>query len=133
MSTIIASKISESLEGLAPIAGRTPHTPPEEADPAFATLAETDRTGIYAGSFDGESAWERHLNGDELVQVLAGATKLSILTETGRTDLEMSQGMVTIVPRGCWHKFSAPDGVTVLTMTPGPTDHSTADDPRKEA
>jgi mannose-6-phosphate isomerase-like protein (cupin superfamily) len=41
----------------------------------------------------------------------------------------MKAGMVTVVPQGCWHKFHAPAGVTVLTMTPQPTEHSTADDP----
>ena len=127
---IKASKISEALSGLPVLTQRTPETPAEEANPAFATLVETDGTGVYAGSFEGESPWERHQNGDEMVQVLAGSARVSVLTETGRTELEMSEGMITIVPKGCWHKFFAPDGVTVMTMTPGPTDHSTAEDPR---
>ena len=132
MSTIVASKISESLIGKPVLKGRTPQTSADEADPAFAVLAETSRTGIYAGSFEGESVWERHRNGDELVQVLAGSARVTILSEDDRTDLEMSEGMVTIVPRGCWHKFTAPHGVTVMTMTPGPTDHTDAEDPRTD-
>ncbi len=100
-----------------------------EADAAFATLAETRNGGVFAGSFEGESPWERHVNGDELVHVLDGETRLTILTGNDRTVLQMKAGMVTVVPQGCWHKFHAPAGVTVLTMTPQPTEHSTADDP----
>lgn len=42
---------------------------------------------------------------------------------------EAETAFATPVPRGCWHPFQAPDGVTVLTATPLPTDHS-ATDPR---
>ena len=128
---IKAANIRNALDGLPVLENRAPETQTDDEGIYFATLAETDGTGIYAGSFNGESPWERHRNGDELVQVIAGATRLSILTDTGRTDLDMSEGMVTIVPQGCWHKFTAPNGVTVMTMTPSPTDHSAADDPRE--
>ena len=127
-----AVSIEKSLAGRPVLEGRTPHTPGEEMAPVFATLADTGRTGIFAGSFVGESAWERHRNGDELVQILAGEAMVSVLTEDGRVDLEMSAGMVTIVPQGCWHKFRAPKGVTVMTMTPQPTDHSTSDVPQQD-
>lgn len=127
-----ATSIEAALAGRPVLKGRTPHTPSEEMAPVFATLDSTGKTGIFAGSFEGESAWERHRNGDELVQILAGRATVSVLTDDGRKDLDMAAGMVTIVPRGCWHKFNAPDGVTVMTMTPQPTDHSTADDPTRE-
>jgi hypothetical protein len=38
--------------------------------------------------------------------------------------------MLAVVPQGAWHRFHAPDGVTVLTATPQPTEHSFAEDPR---
>ncbi len=63
------------------------------------------------------------------MHVLDGATTLTILGPTGPTVLEMTAGVLTVVPRGHWHKFHAPDGVAVLTMTPTPTDHSTAELP----
>lgn len=128
-----AVDVSEAIAPLPVLRNRTPETRgPEggpEADAAFATLAETRNGGVFAGSFEGESPWERHVNGDELVHVLDGETRLTILTGNDRTVLEMKAGMVTVVPQGCWHKFHAPAGVTVLTMTPQPTEHSTADDP----
>ncbi|MEE8204285.1 MAG: cupin domain-containing protein [Alphaproteobacteria bacterium] len=112
--------------------GRSPETPADEAAEAFATLAAFRDGGVFAGSFEGESAWERHPNGDELVHILSGETTLTILTDDGPQVLKMKAGMLTVVPQGCWHRFHAPNGVTVLTATPQPTDHSTAEDPQQQ-
>lgn len=40
--------------------------------------------------------------------------------------------MMVIVPLGMWHRFDSPDGVTLITATPQPTDHPAIDveDPR---
>jgi len=35
--------------------------------------------------------------------------------------------MMVIVPQGTWHRFHAPEGVTVVTATPKPTEHLTVD------
>jgi quercetin dioxygenase-like cupin family protein len=128
-----AVDIQAALATRAVLRGRTPQTPKEETAKAFATLAALGEGGVFAGSFSGESAWERHGKGDELVHVLSGAARLTILTDDGPRVLELKAGMLTVVPRGSWHRFQAPDGVTVLTVTPQPTDHSTAEDPRLEA
>ena len=85
---------------------------------------------IFAGSFSGESPWERHRKGDELVHILDGAATLTIMTDTGPQSFAMTAGMLIVVPQGHWHRFHAPDGVTVLTATPQPTDHTAAADPR---
>ncbi len=127
-----AVHIETELARLPVLRGRTPDTPLEEEDKAFATLAELGDGGVFAGSFEGESPWERHTKGDELVHILAGETRLTLLTEDGPQELVMTSGMLTVVPQGTWHRFQAPDGVTVLTVTPQPTDHSTAADPREE-
>ncbi len=119
-----AVDIDAATAPLPVLKNRTPETEGPEADSAFTTLAETETGGVFAGSFEGSSAWERHPNGDELVQVLAGETQLTIRMEDGDHTLHMKAGMVTVVPRGCWHQFEAPDGVSVMTMTPQPTDHS---------
>jgi mannose-6-phosphate isomerase-like protein (cupin superfamily) len=42
----------------------------------------------------------------------------------------MTAGMMIVVPQGHWHQFHSPDGVTVMTVTPQPTEHIHADDPR---
>ena len=125
-----AVHIETELAKLPVLRDRTPDTPLEEEDKAFATLADLGDGGVFAGSFDGESPWERHTKGDELVHILAGETRLTLLSDEGPQELVMMAGMLTVVPQGTWHRFHAPGGVTVLTVTPQPTDHSTAEDPR---
>lgn len=125
-----AVDIQKVLDGLTPLDARRPDTTAEEADAAFATLAPLGDGGVFAGSFTGNSPWERHRQGDELVHVLAGWTRLFIMMEDGPEELRLDGGMLTVVPRGRWHRFEAPDGVTVLTVTPQPTDHTDAEDPR---
>jgi mannose-6-phosphate isomerase-like protein (cupin superfamily) len=124
-----AVDIKAALAPLPVLHGRTPYT--QEGD-SFATLADYRDGAVFAGSFDGDSEWERHRNGDELVQVLDGETTMTILTDHGPTELTLSAGMLTVVPQGLWHRFHAPDGVTLMTVTPQPTDHSTAEDPRDD-
>ena len=126
-----AVDIRGELAGRPVLSGRTPHTSEAEAEGVFAVLDDYRDGGIFAGSFDGDSEWERHRNGDEIVQILEGATDLTILTETAPEVLHLSAGMLAVVPKGCWHRFHVPYGVTLMTVTPQPTDHSTADDPRE--
>ena len=128
--SVKAVDIEAELATLPVLHARNPETPADKAAEAFATLAAFRDGSVFAGRFSGESPWERHPKGDELVHILSGETTLTILTDDGPQVLEMKAGMLTVVPRGCWHRFRAPDGVTVLTATPLPTDHSTAEDPR---
>ena len=124
-----AVDIAAALAPLQTLRNRRPESHGPEVDAAFTVLAETETGGIFAGRFEGESAWERHNHGDELVHILEGETRLTIIDADGPTELALSGGMLTVVPRGCWHKFHAPTGVTVMTMTPQPTDHSMAETP----
>ena len=67
----------------------------------FGRLAEYRDSAIFAGGFSGVSQWERHPNGDEIVQVLKGSTTLSLITPDGGEDkLELKAGMFAIVPQG---------------------------------
>jgi uncharacterized cupin superfamily protein len=122
--------IKAALAELPVLRGRTKHTAAAESEPAFARLASYRDGAVFAGSFSGESDWERHMNGDELVHVLDGATTLTIIIDDEQRVFELSAGLLVVVPQGCWHRFQSPEGVTVLTMTPQPTDHSIKDDPR---
>lgn len=123
--------IKQALAGLTMLRGRGPDTPRAETMAAFATLSPFRDGAIFTGSFSGESDWERHRGGDELVHILDGATTLTILSDTGPQRFELTAGMLIVVPQGHWHRFHAPDGVTVLTATPQPTDHTFAEDPRR--
>lgn len=123
-----AVNISAEVASKPVLKNRTPKTPDSDDGSTFAVLAKTENGGVYAGRFEGRSPWERHANGDELVQILDGNATVSVVVDGSRTDLEMSGGMMTIVPRGCWHRFDAPAGVTVMTMTPTPTEHIYAEE-----
>ena len=112
--------------------GRTPTTPEAERAGAFARLAPYRDGAIFTAKFAGTSAWERHPQGDEIVQIIDGATTLHLMTKEGRQSLPLGAGMVAIVPQNTWHQFEAPDGVCVMTATPQPTEHLAVDveDPR---
>ena len=125
-----AVHIGAELAKLTYLEGRNRHTDPAEEDAAFATLAQCGNGGVFAGSFSGESPWERHPNGDELVHVLDGKTTLTIMTAEGPERFQMSGNTMIVVPQGHWHRFKAPEGVTLMTVTPQPTEHSAAEDPR---
>ena len=95
----------------------------------FTRLADYRDGGIFAAGFSGVSQWERHNTGDEIVQVLKGAVTLTLRTADGDEKLDMKAGQIAIVPQGTWHQFNAPDGVTVMTTTPQPTEHIEDADP----
>lgn len=122
----MTSSIREAVGAGRTLHGRTPQTEGSAFDGVFIALPGTDQSGLFVGSFDGTSAWERHRGGDELVQVIAGTTTLSLLQPSGEIeDIILSQEMAVVVPQGVWHRFIAPQGVTLMTMTPRnpPTDH----------
>lgn len=100
--------------------GRTRHT---DTTGYFARLADYRDGGIFAAGFSGTSQWERHPNGDEIVQILKGSVSLTLRTAVGDEKLALKAGMIVIVPQGTWHRFTAPDGVTLMTTTPQPTEH----------
>jgi quercetin dioxygenase-like cupin family protein len=112
--------------------GRTPASPEADRKGAFARLAPYRHGAIFSAKFSGTSAWERHPQGDEIVQIVDGATTLHLMIEDGRQSLALSAGMIAIVPQNTWHQFEAPNGVRVMTATPQPTQHLTVDveDPR---
>jgi mannose-6-phosphate isomerase-like protein (cupin superfamily) len=114
--------------------GRRPETTEAErkASGAFLTLAPYRDGNVYSAKFSGDAAWERHPNGDELVHIVDGATTLHVMTDEGPQSYQLGAGMVAIVPQNTWHRFHAPDGVSIVTATPRPTEHLTIDveDPR---
>ena len=127
---IKAVDIKAELAGRPVLRERGKDTTEADAKGAFAVLAPFRDGSIFAGSFSGDSPWERHRKGDELVHILGGAATLTVMTDTGPQSFTMTAGMLVVVPQGHWHRFQAPDGVTVLTATPQPTDHTAAADPR---
>jgi len=121
--------LNAELGKLTMLRGRTPQMTESDrkGTNAFATLTPFRDGNIFSAKFAGNGAWERHPNGDELVQIVEGATTLHIITDNGPQSHALSAGMLVIVPQGLWHRFEAPDGVCVITATPKPTEHLTVD------
>jgi uncharacterized cupin superfamily protein len=130
MATLI--DLNAELAKLKMLQGRTPQTTLAEREGTAAQLAPYRDGAIFTGKFSGEGRWERHRNGDELVHIIDGAANLHLMTDEGPQTLALSAGMIAIVPQGVWHRFVSPDGVTLMTATPQPTDHPPVhvDDPR---
>jgi mannose-6-phosphate isomerase-like protein (cupin superfamily) len=126
--------LNTELRKLTMLRGRRPEMTEAErkGSGGFATLAPFRDGNIFSAKFSGDGAWERHPNGDELVQVVDGSTTLHIITEDGPQSHTLNAGMVVIVPQGAWHRFHSPEGVSLVTATPKPTEHLTVDieDPR---
>jgi len=112
--------------------GRTPSSSEAAREGAFGRVSPYRDGAIFTAKFAGRSAWERHPQGDEIVQIIDGATTLHLITEEGRQSVMLKAGMMVVVPQNTWHQFEAPDGVCVLTATPQPTEHlrSDVEDPR---
>jgi mannose-6-phosphate isomerase-like protein (cupin superfamily) len=132
MTTILDLKAA--LAKMPMFKGRRPETLESErqASGAFRTLAPYRDGNVYGAKFAGDAAWERHPNGDELVQIVDGACTVHLMTETGLESHEVRAGATIVVPQNTWHRFHAPDGVSIVTATPRPTEHLTVDveDPR---
>ena len=122
--------LNEALAGLVRLEGRGAHTTEAQAQGSFARLTGFRDGALFAASFSGCSGWERHLKGDEIVQIVEGATRLEVIVDDEMETHSLTAGMLLVVPRGCWHRFTSEHGVTVLTATPEPTEHLHVDDPR---
>lgn len=130
---IKAVDIKAELAGRPVLHERGQDTSEAEARGAFTVLAPFRDGSIFAGSFSGDSGWERHRGGDELVHILEGTATLTIMTDGGPQSFDMRAGMMIVVPQGHWHRFHAPARVTVFSATPQPTDHTFVADPRTVA
>ena len=89
--------LNAELAKLKMLRGRTPETPEADRAGAFARLAPYRDSAINVAKFSGEGPWERHPNGDEIVQVVDGATTFHIMTEDGPQSYALAAGMMVIV------------------------------------
>jgi mannose-6-phosphate isomerase-like protein (cupin superfamily) len=129
---ITAIDLKAEIGKLRMLRGRTPQTTRAERQGSSGKLAEYRDGGVFASRFAGKGYWERHPNGDELVQIVEGAATLQLMTEDGLQSLKLTAGMLAVVPQGAWHRFESADGVSLMTATPQPSEHlyGDVDDPR---
>src|SRR5215469_14985189 len=99
MTTILDLKAT--LGGMPTMQGRRPESTEAErkATGAFVTLTPFRDGNIYSAKFAGRAAWERHPNGDELVQVIEGATTVDIIVGDTIESHVLHAGATLVVPQ----------------------------------
>jgi mannose-6-phosphate isomerase-like protein (cupin superfamily) len=97
---------------------------------AFWMPARFGSGALWVGRWQGRSPWELHPDCDELLHVLEGEVEVTLLADAGPTREILRAGSVMVIPRGVWHRQETRGEVVQYGVTPGPTDHSTAEDPR---
>ncbi len=88
--------------------------------------------GVFWSSGGGPSPWEMHPDDDELLHILEGVVDVEVLTDGGPVTTSVRAGSGFVVPRGHWHRQTLHGKVKELYLTPGRSEHSTAEDPRRE-
>ena len=115
--------IDAALSDLTFLPDRSPGA--ASGDGWFATLTPYRDGAIFVAHYAGNSEWERHGNGDEIVMVIEGDTTLILLIDDEEVPHHLSASEFLVVPQGIWHRFETPTGVKVMSVTPQPTDHQT--------
>lgn len=116
------SSIHDALDKLTFLPDRTPAT--EDGTGFAGRVADYRDGGIFVAHYAGNSEWERHRVGDEIVMVVEGETTLILLIDDVEIRNRLGPSQLLVVPRGVWHRFESPTAVKVLTVTPQPTDHT---------
>jgi mannose-6-phosphate isomerase-like protein (cupin superfamily) len=113
--------------------GRTPRSTMADRKGSSARLASYRDGTLSITKFAGKGHWECHLAGDELIHILDGTATLEMLGEDGPQSFALRTGMIAVNPQGAWHRFSSADGVTLLAVTPSPSEviDLDVDDPRQ--
>jgi mannose-6-phosphate isomerase-like protein (cupin superfamily) len=111
----------------------TPDTTEDEANGAVRELGWLHDRLVGVMRFAGDTPWERHPDGDELLHVLDGEIDLTVLTDDGPRRVPIGAGEVFVCPRGLWHRQRATVAATILFATATATSKASwAEDPRNE-
>jgi mannose-6-phosphate isomerase-like protein (cupin superfamily) len=124
--------VPKELSNLTMMMGRRPDSPHEDSEGHFAGLGSFNGAAINVGGFQGTGCWERHTKGDEFFYILDGETNLVVMQANGPETVHMGKGSFYVMPPGVWHRSHSKEGVTLMALTPQPTDHFYGEDPRKE-
>lgn len=114
--------VTAELAKLTMFHGRTPQSTMADRTGSAARLAPYRDGMLSVSKFAGKGHWEAHPAGDELIYIVDGTATLEVVGEDGRQSLALRAGMIAINRRGTWHRFSSTDGVTLLAVTPSPSE-----------
>lgn len=117
--------LTEILKQLVHLPDRTPEMAfTGGANSAFSDIARYRDGVISVGYYSGNSEWERHPGGDEIVMAIEGNTTLVLLVKGEQHSVSLRPGELVVVPQGHWHRFEASAKLKVMSVTPQPTEHS---------
>jgi len=134
-ATTIASRIAEAgarainlsaeCNNVAGLSGRTPNSSHDDLEAKCFGPTYPYRDGfISTVKFSGTSAWERHNSGEELILIAEGEGFLRLIDEDGFVvPRSLSTNLLIVIPTGVWHQIESAAGITLITITPQPTDH----------
>jgi mannose-6-phosphate isomerase-like protein (cupin superfamily) len=124
--------LNAELAKLTMFRGRTPQSTMADRKGSGARLASYRDGALFATKFAGKGHWESHLAGDELIHILDGTAALEIVSEDRPRSFALRAGMLAVIPQSTWHRFHSPEGVTLMTATPSPSEviELDVDDPR---
>jgi mannose-6-phosphate isomerase-like protein (cupin superfamily) len=124
--------LNAELAKLTMFRGRTPRSTMADRKGSGGRLAAYRDGSLFTTKFAGKGHWESHLTGDELIHILDGAATLEIAREDRPQSFALRAGMIAVIPQGAWHRFQSPEGVTLMTATPSPSEviDLDVDDPR---
>lgn len=109
----------------------TTSTTGEEADAAVRNIMAFNQLTLGLMRFSGQTPWERHPGGDELLYCLDGEVEITTLTDDGPVQRTLRAGSVFVCPQGLWHRQFPRRAATILYGTATETSEvSFAEDPR---
>lgn len=117
--------LTEILNQLTHLSNRTPEMAfAGEADSVFSDIAPYRDGVISVGYYSGNTEWERHPSGDEIVMAIEGNTTLVLLIKGAQHRVALHPAELVVVPQGYWHRFETSTQLKIMSVTPQPTEHS---------
>lgn len=99
----------------------TPNIAPQEAYECMRVLGDFNGCLLGLVHFSGQTGWERHAEGDELLFIIEGETEVTQLTPDGEVHNIARKGDAVQIPAGVWHsqRTHSPVKLMFLTMAKG--------------
>ena len=108
--------VSTLLDAM-PVARVTPDMPEGDAIDCMRVLGTFQGCLMGLVHFHGQTGWERHAGGDEMLFILEGETELTQLTPDGEIQKTARKGDVVQIPAGVWHSQRTLSPVKLMFLT----------------
>jgi mannose-6-phosphate isomerase-like protein (cupin superfamily) len=108
----------EQLIAQLPAVDVSPNLDADTAMRCMQVLGSFNGSAMGLVSFSGQTGWECHPGGDELLYYLEGEAELCVITEAGDVSRKVKKGDVVQVPKGLWHSQRTLSPVRLFFITP---------------